>query len=217
MKHSTFATTACRIVIAIALSVVFAGAASAQDSQPAAEQAKGVCVALVLPSVQGVEGSATEMATGVRELFSSYLTGPSIRSIVLDARLASQAAEEARLKGCANLLMTTLTFKRRGGGSGVARALGRAASAAAWHAPYAGTAAGAAARSAAISGAEAAASIAETTREKDEVTLDVRLIVANGRTVTKSDKGKAKRSGEDLITPLVQRASEAVLAAITAK
>ena len=198
--------------------LMIATTASAFAQEPApADPAQGICVALVLPSVTGVEGSATATATGIRDLFSSYLTGPSIRSIALEARLPSQAAEEARLKGCTNVLTTTLTFKRRGGGSGVAQALGRAASAAAWHVPYAGTASGAAARSAAISGAEAAASIAGSTQEKDEVALDYKLTLAGGRILTKSDKAKAQSSGEDLITRLVERASEAVLTAVMTK
>jgi hypothetical protein len=34
----------------------------------------------------------------LRDLFASYLTGPSLRAINLEARLASQAIEEARRK-----------------------------------------------------------------------------------------------------------------------
>jgi hypothetical protein len=48
--------------------------------------------------VTGVDGDATAFATSLRDVFASYLTGPSLRAINLEARLASQAIEEARRK-----------------------------------------------------------------------------------------------------------------------
>ena len=39
------------------------------------------CIAIVLPSVEGVENSTT-VAMSVRALFQSYLTGPSLQSVM---------------------------------------------------------------------------------------------------------------------------------------
>ncbi|HSK07998.1 MAG TPA: hypothetical protein VK911_00360 [Vicinamibacterales bacterium] len=168
------------------------------------------CVAIVLPSVHGVEGSATDVATSLRELFESYLTGPSIKSVGLDARLASQALEEARQKQCDHLLVTTLTRKRSGGGS-LGRALGQAAGTAAWYIPGGGVA-----RGAAIAGSHAVSSLAGSTRAKDEMRLDYKIstLDAASRASTRTLKAKAASDGEDLLTPLVEQVSEAVAAAV---
>ena len=182
---------------------------TAQASAPA-------CIAIVLPSAKGAAGDATEFATSLRELFVSYLTGPSLRAITLDARLASQAIEEARQKECGHVLVTSIERKRNDG-SGWGRALGRAAGTAAWYGvPYGGTAATAAARGAAVAGAHAISTMAESTKAKDEVTLEYRFGTLDSalRATPRTDKAKAKNDGEDLLTPLVERAAEAIAAAV---
>jgi hypothetical protein len=52
---------------------------------------------------------------------------------------------------------------------------------------------------------------AYSSRTKDELTLSYRLESPGGTVLLeKSDKRKAKSDGEDLLTPLAQRAAEAV-------
>jgi hypothetical protein len=52
-------------------------------------------------------------------------------------------------------------------------------------------------------------------RSKDELTLKYRLESGSGAVLAeKSEKQKAKSDGEDLLTPVVQRAAEAVAAAV---
>jgi hypothetical protein len=145
------------------------------------------------------------MATALRDLISSFLTGPSLRTVTLDARLTEQAIEEARQKTCDSLLTVTLTRKRSSGG-GFGRVLGDAAGAAAWHMPYGATATATAARSVAIAGSTAVSGMASNTRAKDELQLEFRL-VSDARTVVREgkDSAKAKADGEDLLTPLVER------------
>jgi hypothetical protein len=48
----------------------------------------------------------------VRDLLTSFLTGPSMQVVPIDARLASQAIEEARQKTCGRVLTAALTRKR---------------------------------------------------------------------------------------------------------
>jgi hypothetical protein len=183
---------------------------------PGAHAAPPACIAIVLPSAKGASGNATAFATSLRELFVSYLTGPSLRAVAIEARLASQAVEEARQKDCGHVLLTSIESKRDDG-SGWGRALGRAAGTAVWYGvPYAGTAATAAARGAAVAGAHAIATMAETTKAKDEVTLEYRIgtLEAALRAPARREKAKAKSDGEDLLTPLVEKASEAIAATI---
>lgn len=182
----------------------------------AAQPTPGVCIAIALPAVQGVEGSAVEVGNAVRELFTSYLAGPAIQVVALDVRLASQAPAEARQKGCGHVLTATLTRKRGGGGGTFGRILGQAGSSVAWQIPGGGVGA-AVARGVAVAGAAAVSDLATTTRAKDEMTLEYRVTATDGRAVLKptDEKLKASVDREDLLTPLVQRASESIVAALS--
>jgi hypothetical protein len=70
---------------------------------------------LVLPIVQGVSGSTSEVPTGLRDLLASCSSSPSMKVVPLDTRLASQAGDEATQKGCEPLLLVTLTRKAGAG------------------------------------------------------------------------------------------------------
>jgi hypothetical protein len=185
----------------------------AQDAAAAATPAPA-CIGVVMPAVQGGDGSATDAAEAARDLFVSYLGGPSLKVVPLEARLAAHGLEEARLKECSRVLIVTMTRKRSGGGgSRLGRFVGNAGSTAAWHLP-AGSAGAAAARSAAAAGSQAVVDVASGTRAKDEIKVDWKLVTAeNGKaTGAGSDKAKASSDGEDLLTPLVHRISEAIVA-----
>ena len=81
----------CVTAAALMLSSLAAGKTPAP-----AQDTPAPCLGIVLPSVQGVDGTATDVAAGVRDLFVSYLNGPALRAMVLEARLPAQAAIEAR-------------------------------------------------------------------------------------------------------------------------
>jgi hypothetical protein len=205
-------------VLALILSPSMAAAQAAAGAPAATGQA---CVAILLPSVQGAEGDSTAFAESVRELLASYLTGPTLRSIPLEARLASQAIEEARRKECDHVLVTAIS-RKHSDGNGWGKALGRAAGSAAYAGvPYgaAGTAATAAARGAAVAGAQAIGSLAETTKAKDELTLEYRIGTLDDalRAAPRTGKAKAKSDHEDLLTPLAQEAAEWVAATVLKK
>lgn len=169
------------------------------------------CIAIAMPAVQGVPGSATDAASGLRELMVSYLTGPSIKVVSIEARLPSQAVEEAQQKGCEPLLFLSLT--RKAGGKGFVKALGQAAGSSAWYLPGGGSVASATARAAAAAGLQTASSLASSTRAKDEVQLEYRLQSADGHVEfgPKTEHQKATTDGEDLLTPVVTRAAEAIV------
>ena len=212
-----FSTTIAALVSVAAINIA-SPEAGARPTQ-AATANEPVCVAIVLPAAKGVDGDATAFSASLRDLFASYLTGPSLRALPLEARLTSQAVEEARQKNCGFILVTSVTRERNEGG-GVGRAFGRAAGAAAsYGVPYGGTAATAAARGAVVAGAYAISNAAETTRAKDEITLEYRISTLDGLggAAAKRQKAKAKSDGEDLLTPLVETTSEAVAAMVSRK
>ena len=192
---------------------------TASDAAAGRQDPGAACLAVVLPSVQGVDGSATSVAMGVRDLFVSYLNGPALRTVTLEARLPAQAAIEARQKGCDRMLLTTMV-RKRDGGSRLGGVLGQAAGTAAWHAaPYGAGAGAAAVRGVAVAGAQAASTLAAETRRKDEVRLEYRVGAPESVASIKplSEKAKARTDGEDLLTPLVERASQAIFSAVTSR
>jgi len=200
----------------VTASVVGAAIVAALATPAFAQEAAAgqTCTAMVLPSVTGAEGSATAMATSVRDLFVSYLTGPTLRSVPLEARLATQAVEEAKQKNCEHVLVVTMTLKRHSGGHNVIGAVGNAAGTAAWYIPGGGGTAGAVVRGTSASTAAAVSSLASSTRAKDELQIQYTLSTVDGKTLlTRSDKAKAASDREDLITPLVERAATAIAAA----
>jgi len=185
---------------------------SAQDKPSLSGAAP--CVAIVLPSVEGVDDS-TAVAMSVRRLFQSYLTGPSLRSIALDAKLPSQASEEAIQKECTKVLTVSLSRKSGGTGRSKVATAAQAAGTAAGYIPGGGIAEIAVAG--AEVGAQAIGSLASSTRAKDEMRIEYRVTTVDGAEVMspKTDSRRARSNGEDIVTPLVERAANAVAFAVT--
>ena len=176
--------------------------------------AKPPCIAIVPPSVRGVEGDATQMSKSLSEMLASYLNGPSLKSIALTARLADQAVEEAKQTSCGNVLLTSFEHKR-GGSSAFSKAAAAAAQGAAWNLPYSGVAA-AGAHAGAVAGAYAVSSFAQNTQAKDELIVEYRIGTPETvqKATPKKESLKAKSNGEDLVTPLVEKVAGAAAAAV---
>ena len=175
-------------------------------------------ICLAPATVEASVGDATTAAGAVGQTFAGFLSGPSLRTQALSARLAGQVHEEARQSGCAYLLLPTFRHEhKRKGGSVVGRMAAGAAQAGTWEAGIGSkTAAGRVAAQAAYGAAgQAAYNYAYSVQDKDEITLGYRLEGADGKVlVEKEDHRKAHSDGEDLLTPMVQQASEAIVAAI---
>lgn len=173
-------------------------------------------ICLAPASVEGAVGSAADAMTAVRETFTSFLTGPSLEVTPLSARLESQAREEAKAATCPYLLLVRLKHVRKSGGGLLRRMAGSAVQEGAWSAGAAATTtAGRVASSAAAGAAGAAAyDFASSIKTKDELTLTYHLEAASGTVLVEgSEERKAKSDGEDLLTPLVEHAARAVVAA----
>jgi hypothetical protein len=198
------------------LPALFAPVASAQDTAAAAPKATQICLA---PTAVEAAPKGLDPVAAVRDAFTSFLTGPSLGVQPLNARLQSQVREEAKLAGCRFLLLPSVKHQRKTGGGLLGKVAGGAVQQGAWSAAgSAGSTVGrVVAGAAAGAGTAAVHDYAYGSRNKDELTLRYRLESAAGAVlVEKSEKQKAKSDGEDLLTPVVQRASEAVVEA-TAK
>jgi len=190
--------------------VIPSAAAFAQDSP----QAGRIC--LMPTSVQMVSGSSDAAVTAVRASFSSFLTGPSLGVVELKARLQSQAREEAKQANCPYVLVTSMKQERKTDRGILRRATTGAIEAGT--SQVLGSARSTEARIAAGAASQAAAAAREVSysfKTKDELELKYRLESAPGAVLLdKTEKRTAKSDGEDVLTPLVERASEAIAAQV---
>jgi hypothetical protein len=150
----------------------------------------------------------------VRELFSSYLTGPTLKVAPLTARLTSQAREEAKQASCTYILFTAVKLERsKSGGGFLGKMVGEAVQSSAWELRGAArsTAGRVVAGAAASAATEAARGMASNVKTRDELTLDWRLESLDGGVAAKNTaKAKASSDGEDMLTPMVERAAETI-------
>jgi hypothetical protein len=200
----------CGAMVGIALSMAAAGAwaqsGSADPAKPAA------CIGIVTPTVEGVPGNAVDAGNGARDLMASYLQGPSIKVVALEAKLPSLAAEEAKQKGCEPLLLTSVR-RKSGGRPGFMKALSQAAGTASWSLPGGSWPASTIARAGTSAALQTVASLAQSTKAKDEISLEYRLQSADGQIEfgPRTERRTAKADGEDLLTPVVTLAAEAIV------
>ena len=203
------------LALAIALLPAVPGHARAQAQARA--DTTWICFAPTI--VEENSGNATQAMDAARETFTSYLTGPSLATHPLKAKLESQVRQEAKQADCPFLLLTTLKHvQKKSGGSVFGKMAAGAAQQGAWEAGMAsGSAAGRVAGQAAYGAAgQAAYNYAVAVHNKDEITLKYRLEKADGTVLLeKEDKRKAKSDGEDLLTPMVQQASEAIATTVS--
>jgi hypothetical protein len=200
------------------LSLLFPVAAmQAQDAAPQQDAAAQTKICLAPANVEAAP-SGFDPVAAVRETFTSFLTGPTLGVIPLKARLESQVRQEAGLAGCRYLLLPSIKHERKTGGGMLSRAAGSAAEYGAWSvASGAGSTAERVAASAAAGAARTAAwDYAHNFQAKDELTLAWRLENQDGKELKKGKgKKKADANGQDVLTPLVQDASEAIATVVT--
>jgi hypothetical protein len=175
-------------------------------------------ICLAPASTQMSANNGAEAATAVRGSFTSVLTGPTLTVAALNSRLTTQAREEAKQSRCEYVLFVTLKQERKKKGGGL---LGKIASEAAQQGAWSvaagttSTVGRVAASAVASAAAEASANMAASTKVRDELELTYRLESNTGQVIAqKSAKRKARADGEDLLTPLVEHASEQIATAV---
>jgi hypothetical protein len=197
-----------------------ATAAAGTPAAPATGTNVRAHICLAPASVQVATGTSVDAMNAVRQVFTSYLTGPTLEVAALTARLPSQARQEAKSDNCPYVLFTTLKQEHSSGGGG-SSLLGRMAGGAVQQGAYAASgitssAGGQVAVNAAGGAAgTAASSYGSTTKPNDQLTLNTHLENGDGKVlVDMTQKKKAESTGEDLLTPLVEQGATAVADAV---
>lgn len=212
------------------IATIFMGVCLASGAMAAAKLKVGVA----LPRAQLGQGNgeAADVAEPVRQALLSYLKGPAIDVVALEARIPLQINAEAKEKGCDFVLYTDVTQARKGGGFGMLKKLAPLAAAA----PMLGgggmsgqMAASMAAQTmmsaqmqsaqedamanamAAINGAQKA-----NVKAGDSLTLEYKLQKPGDEKPAKADKvvGKAKENGQDVLSPLIESVAIAVVGSV---
>lgn len=153
---------------------------------------------------EGINGA--ELANAIQNSLGEYLKGTKVEIVPFEAKLESAINAEAKEKECDYVLYATVSHKKGGGGFGFGKALGAVVQQTGGGS-WGNTAANTAGRVATQSIIAATSNV----KPKDELTLEIRL--QNGSTVvlTKEFKQKAKSAGEDIISPVVEQAAQAIV------
>lgn len=226
----SMASLAC----AFAVPVMAAKKAVAQPAVPAAPPAPALKtkICLVLPKAQLGQGtSGADVAEPVRATLTAYLGGPATELIPLTARIPIQIDAEAQVMACEFVLYSSVTQKKGGGFSKMFAAAAPIATMAGGMAGMGGNygtmmagqavaqvATTAAAQSAQQEAMEALGGAAKSNIKKgDQITLEYKLVKPGVAEpiAAQSAVAKAKESGEDLVSPLIEQAATQVLTAIS--
>jgi hypothetical protein len=163
-------------------------------------------VRIGLPTVKtgsvGEGLNAQELAGAIQNTLSEYLKGTKVEIVQLEAKLASALAAETKAKECDFVLFANVSHKK-GGGFGIFKKMAPVLGAVV---PMAGVA-GVVASSVIYT----AAGMAGNVKAKDEITLDLKLQNGDAVVFGKQFKAKAKSDGEDIISPMIEQAAQAIL------
>lgn len=176
------------------------------------EAAIRIGLAQVKTGTVGEGMNASELAGAIQNSLGEFLKGTRVELVPLEAKLAQALDAEAKEKKCDFVLYATVSHKKGGsGGFGMFKAIAPVLSNVVPMAGMGGSMAGAVAGQVASTAIMTAAGASQNFKAKDEITLDLKL--QNGSTValTKQFKAKAKSAGEDIISPVIEQAAQAIL------
>lgn len=147
---------------------------------------------------------AAELAAAVQNSLKEYLKVPNVEVVILEGKLQTAIDAEAKSKECDLVVYSNVAHKKGGGGFGMFKAIAPMLSSVAPIAGVGGVIAG--------SAVYTAASVSGNVKAKDELTLDIKAVKADGSTVvTKQVKIKAKSNGDDIISAAVEQAAQAIV------
>jgi len=207
----------------VGLAALAGAPALSQDATPAA--AVPIRIGIVLPEAQLGQGNTNQdVGEPVRQLIISYMSGPRLELVPLQAKISAQVNAEAQQQNCTHVLYTSVEQKKAGKGmGGMLKAFGPAAA----MLPGLGAMGGAssamigAVATQAISAAamqsaqeDAIASLTQaqagSVKARDEISLTYQFVTVSGGTpvLEATLKAKATENGEDLLRPLVEQVAE---------
>jgi hypothetical protein len=193
------------------------GEADTRASAPVTPKKSGVIRIGIPPTETLAAGERLNPVTlgeATRKAMIDPLTRAGVDAVPLSARSPQQAELEAKQKECDFILYVSISHKR-GGGGGLGGLLSKAAPIAEMM-----TAGGAESPGSKGEGAEGAtpAAVSRSVKSKDELTLVYKTqAIGSVSTPPASLKTKAKSDGEDLLSPLAEQASAAVLTEVKKK
>lgn len=157
---------------------------------------------------------AQQLSMAIQNSLTEYLSSPAIELVAIEAKLPSAVMAEMKEKGVDFIITTTVVHKKGGGGFG--KMFSKVAPVVGSVIPMAGVAggmAGAVAGQVASTAIMTAANASQNVKAKDAVELNVVMQkVSDGSNVwTKQLKGKAKSNGEDIISPMIEQAAQAIV------
>ncbi len=221
-----------RIAIAMITLLVLAFTAFGQQILP--QGTTGTTIVPLEPKKEGVirigvvtikaqvkqDGAGQDMAELIRTRWYSFLDGPTINLIPIEARIPTQINIEARQKECDFVLYSAVSQKSKGSLFGGFLKVAVPVLTSAAPAGIPGTTTTSIAQSMRQSiedGAKNAAKnlaneSASKIKARDEMTLEFNFVKVNATssTVTNSLKAKAKTDGEDIFSPLIEKAAEQI-------
>lgn len=153
--------------------------------------------------------NAQALAGAIQTSLGEYFKGTGVEIVLLEAKLPTAIEQEAKDSECDFVLFAQISHKRGGGGFGGLRSIGNVLGGAI---PYGGGVAGQVASETARVTIWTAADAAASIKAKDELTLDVNLKKTDGSAaLTRQFKSKAKSEGEDIISPIVEQATQTMV------
>ena len=154
-----------------------------------------------------------ELAGAIQNTLSEYLKGSRVELVPIEAKLAAAIETEAKEKQCAYVLYAIVSHKKGGGGFGMFKAIAPVMSSVI---PMAGGMGGAIAGSVASTAINTAASATSNVKKKDELTLDIKVNSTGGgaAALARQFKAKAQSEGEDIISPMIEQAAQAIIDAV---
>jgi len=195
-------------------------------------------VGVALPRAQlgQPNGASADVAEPVRQALMSYLKGPVIEVIPLEARIPVQIAAEAKEKGCAFVLYTDVSQSAKSGGlkmlkklapmagmlpmlggSGMGNMGAQVAASAVTQTVMQSQMADA--QEDAMANAMAAINGAQKSNVKagDSLTLQYKLVRAGEEQPVKEATivGKAKANGDDVLSPMIESVAVAVVGSVS--
>lgn len=212
MKNSSFNSVAKIFLVA-----VFSLFSVIVTNGQTTENANAVKVGIVMPkanfTAEGVDNN--QMALGIQQAVAGYFEGTEVQIVPLEARIPQALADEVKEKGVSYVLNVAVSQKKGGGGFGMFKTIAPVLSSVVPMAGVTGNIAGNIAGQVAQSAIVGAAQMSSNTKAKDTITLDYSLVAAEGGAVKNSNsfKAKAKSDGEDVLSPMLEKMTEAVLAA----
>lgn len=160
--------------------------------------------------------NAAELATAIQNSLIEYLKVPGLEVVTIDAKLSSAITAEAKEKQCDYIILANASHKK-GGGGGFGGMFGKVIAPAIGQTGigHTGSVAGNIAGQVATTAIVSAGSMSANVKSKDQISLDIVLQTIDGKAaLTKKLSGKAKSDGDDIISPMIEQAAEAIVQTI---